>query len=134
MSRAPCRPWRMSEIRALDAAIGSGATLPSGAIPRLARSLGRTEGAIQHALWRRRVALALRRKRPTGKPPAHHRHWSAADIEALDAAIGSGATLPSGAIPRLARSLGRTMEAIRYALWQRRIALGLVRRRNGGGQ
>lgn len=125
MSRAPCRPWRMSEIRAVEAAIATGRSASQTArdlAPELLRSVWSVKSA------------ALRRKRPTGQPPAHHRHWSAADIEALDAAIGSGTTLPWGGVPRLARSLGRTVEATRRALWRRRIALGLVRRWNGGGR
>ena len=114
----------MAEIRTLRAALD-----PKREAREIAREvaprIGRTVTAVDAMIHRIQASARY-------TSPSPFRPWTASDIATLDAAIDSGPHLPYGAVPRLARSLGRTLQAVRQALYLRRIERGLVKRRGGG--
>lgn len=111
----------MSEVRILRAALD-----PKREIREIAR-----EVALRIGRGVRSVASMIHRLHAvTGyTSPSPFRPWTPEEIATLDAAIPSSSRLPPGSIHRLARSLGRSREAIRQALYRRRVARGMVKRR-----
>lgn len=116
--RTPCKPWRMSEIRAIDAALATGAS--AAQVGRdLAEALGRSPWSVA---WKARLRRGSQRS--TSRPALHGgRRWTLAEVAHINAAARTGETAHQAAM-RLAPQLERTYQSVYQRM---ELAISLLR-------
>jgi hypothetical protein len=110
--KAPCKIWRTSETRAIDAALDAGIH-PEQIGRDLAARLGRTvESVATVARVRRRARL------PPGAKMG--RRWTRSELRRLDAALATETGTTRQIAARIAPRMDRTVCAVRQRLDERR--------------